>query len=58
MAKNTIELNEDLIYEIKKYFRKKGFKLTNEQAVNYSMQMAVNAIHTLDDETLSIIVPC
>lgn len=58
MPKNIIELEDVYIAKIKKRLRAKFMSAKkNQDVVNYAMEVAVNCITYLDDDSLSVVEP-
>jgi hypothetical protein len=57
MSKNTIELNEDYIFNLKKVLKSKGRKATIPDVVDYALEFTLNSLNRLDEETIEIVEP-
>lgn len=45
MSKNTIELNEDYIFNLKKFLKSKGRKATIPDIVDYALEFTLNSLN-------------
>lgn len=57
MATNIINLDEIQVATIKKRLRSKMRPTNNQDVVDYAMEIAVNCITYLDEDTLFIVEP-
>jgi hypothetical protein len=56
-SSHTVTFEEETMFNLKQALKKMGKKATVQTVVDYSLQLTINALKELDEDTLEVIKP-
>ena len=56
-SSHTVKFEEETMFNLKQALKKMGKKATVQTVVDYSLQLTINALNDLDEDTLEVIKP-
>jgi hypothetical protein len=54
---HTVSFDDETMFNLKQALKKMGKKSTVQSVVDYSLQLTLNALKELDEDTLEVIKP-